>query len=295
MAYSVDEIHLAREEETKREKLPLSDETRAGLEHHYRDDAANPGRRKFKVQSRREIPDFTANDFELRIVIAQAAYSHFRRSLPWKRVPELLIVDPPELTRLIAARLDEQATARPNQLSSFNTTKDYVACLSAVAYLKWRLGWHGAEIANYIKIPINFVYELSGRLRYNASRLGMPMKFQLWRPPTRTAKEIRSEVARRMWADPEYRKTQSVAMKSRAARRWAAPGAKEEMRRKLRLKWTPERKAKQSARTKEQNAKNREKLGEAMKLAWTPERREKHSAFMQERNAKQFLRSVAWG
>lgn len=195
------------------------------------------------------------------------------------------------MTRLIAARLEEQATARPNQLSSFNTTKDYVACLSAVAYLKWRLGWHGKEIANYIKIPIGFVYELSGRLRYNASRLGMPMKFQLWRPPTRTAKEIRSEVAKRMWADPEYRKTQSVAMKSRANTRWAAPDAREKARIAAKRSWTPERRAKQSARNKEQNAKNIEKLREAMKLAWTPERREK----LQELNRQLFLKTVAWG
>src|SRR5258708_22544469 len=170
MAFRTDEIRASLTEDTGREDL-RSPYARAGLEY-----AENPGRTTFKRISLRYIPDFSANDFELGIGVAQTAYSHFRRSLPWKRVPEVLTIDPPALARLIAERLDKQSNSRPDFLNKFNTAKDYVACLSAVAYFKWRVRLHSNEIAEYLRIPVGMVHFLVWRLLYNAHRLGMAVR-----------------------------------------------------------------------------------------------------------------------
>jgi hypothetical protein len=256
MAYALEDIRDVHAEEIERPKIPLSAETRAGLEHHYRDGGTNPGRSTFKRISLRDIPDFTRNDHQLRIVVAQTAYSHFRTGKPWERIPEVLTVDPVALTCLIAERLDKYFTTRPDYLS-FNTTKDYVACLSAVAYFKWRIGLHHNEIATCLQIHVEVVNRLSVRLRASAFRLGMPVKFS---PLPRNGRK-RGEVVKEMWQDPEYRALQSTNFK----KAWADP---EKRARKLAAMRNPE---------------------------VIEKRRKLQSQTMKEICLKKFLKTVAWG
>jgi hypothetical protein len=247
MAFSVDDISASHDAATARESL-RSPYAKAGLEY-----AENPGRQTFKRITCRYIPDFTVNDFELRIVVAQTAYTHFRSSLPWKRIPEEMIVDPPALTRLIAERLEKKSISRPDFLSRFNTTKDYVACLSAVAYLKWRTGLHNDEIATYLQIPVDVVARLAWRLRCNARRLGMPVK--CWVPPKGPS---RSESARKAYENkPALRQLAREHGKKVCQKRWSRPGEKERHSAAIKTAWSQnaERRAAASARAKAMNLK----------------------------------------
>ncbi len=247
MAFRDDEILESLAEDTGREDLH-SPYAKAGLDY-----AVNPGRSTFKQKiSLRPIPDFTKDDFELRIVVAQTAYSHFRRSVPWQRVPETLTIDPPQLAKLIAERLEQQSKSRPDFLSRFNTTKDYVACLSAVAYLHWRVGWRHQEIADYLRISKDMVRELNWRMRVNAARLGMPVK--CWLPPK--ALLSRSEAAKKAYEKwPELRERQSERGRKNCEKRWARPGERQRFAADTKKRWAndPERRRRASERAKAMN------------------------------------------
>jgi hypothetical protein len=288
MAYTVEEIRVTREEETKREKLPLSDETRAGLEHHYFASGTNPGRSSFARISLRDIPDFTANDFQLRIVVAQTAYNRLAkhgRSLEWERIPELLTIDPQRLSLLILERLDKQSVNRPDLLTKFNTSKDYVACLSAVAYLKWRVGLHHDEIAQCLNVPVGMVQHMSWRLRFNAAKLGMTIRRKAsYRGP------------KPHMTDEEFRaRMQEVA---------ARPGHKEKQSAGLKKAWTPEYKAAQHAKGRWKNTGSRKGVSKPWKPTrksikgipqpWTPERKAAYAARRKQIELERFLKTVAW-
>jgi hypothetical protein len=285
MAYTLDEIRGVREEEIERLKLPLSDETRAGLEHHYLDSGTNPGRSKFKKISLRDIPDFTANDHQLRIVVAQTAYNRFHkrnRSLGWERIPEVLTIDPARLNLIITERLDKQSVNRPDLLTKFNTSKDYVACLSAVAYLKWRVGLHHDEIAQCLNVPVNIVQFMAWRLRYNASKLGMPIRRKAtYRGP------------KPHMTDDEFRARMKAARKS------------ETRNISLRKVWTPEYRAAQHAKGRWKNTGSKKGVPKPWKPTrksikgipqpWTPERKAAFAERRKQLSLERFLKTVAWG
>src|SRR5258708_6725763 len=148
MAFRDDEISQALTDDARRDALS-SPYDRQGLEYQSKE-----RRHTFKI-STRLTPEFAANDFELRLVVSQTAYNHFEqngRHRRWQRVPEHLTIDPASLAVLIVERLAQQSGNKPELLTRFNTTKDYTATLSAIAYLKWRLGWRQLQIANYLTI-----------------------------------------------------------------------------------------------------------------------------------------------
>jgi hypothetical protein len=214
MAFSDAEIRDSHVEDIKREKFIHNDDTRAGLQRVARDRGINSGSHSFKRISLRDVPDFTADDWQTRIVVVQTAYSHFRVG-PWKRAPETLLVDLPRLTVEMVTRLERYVGKQPRWLTRFNTSKDYIACLLACAYLFWRLRWKMKDIAGYLEISVLTVRELIARLRYNATRLGMPIKrTQRFRglPVPRTREQWLASLAAAS-AKPEVRQRRSAAMK----------------------------------------------------------------------------------
>lgn len=169
MAFTVEEISASHTEDIGREDLRCPS-ARAGLEYEE-----NPSRRNFKRVSERPIPEFTASDEQLRLVVAQTAYSRFR-SGPWERIPDDLTADPVGLVAIAGIRFESLKDKQPNFLTVLNTTRDYVSILSASAYLFWRAGLNCIEIADELQVRPVDIRAAVTRLRYNAMRLGFSIK-----------------------------------------------------------------------------------------------------------------------
>jgi len=198
-------------------------------------DVYDPNRGYFTRISRRPRPDFTRNDPQLRLVVAQTAYRRYHRGGYWSRIPDELVNNPGALRASLKARLrkfgDEVLRAG---------VKDYIAALSVIAYLKWRVGYQAQDIAEYLQVPEQSVWYMAFMLRENATRLGLKFPRQkTWRGPKKylSPEERRrclSDGVKANWADPdvrerrvktlhspEYRARKSEIMKAAWARKKA--------------------------------------------------------------------------
>ena len=83
-----------------------------------------PNRGFFTRISRRSAPDFTRNDPELRLVVAQTAYRRYHRGGRWSRIPDELVNNPGALRASLKARLRKFG----NEVLCAGV-KDYIAVL----------------------------------------------------------------------------------------------------------------------------------------------------------------------
>ncbi len=273
----------------------LNDAPRVNLKPHARQGLVfretHSGKIKYSA-----IPDFSTDDWHLRIVVAQTAWIHLHKG-PWKRCPETFCVDHAGLVKLLAERLDTLSKKDQRLLTRFNTTKDYVAVLSACAYLKWRMRWQTGAIANELHIPVRIVSNLLNRLKNNAIRLGFPVKRnKTWKGlPTKMSRDEVRALMQEVFSRPEFRAMLSAAAKvtqnrpeektkrsvaTKAA--WVRPGVRD--------KW---RVAQKAAGARPEVKANRRRASNTRWARSGAQRRQ--SAALKAAHLRKFLKTVAWG
>jgi hypothetical protein len=105
-----------------------------------------------------------------------------------------------------------------------NDVKDYIAILSAVAYLKWRAVYQAQDIAEYLQVPEPVVWYTAFILRENATRLGLKFPRQkTWRGPKKyiSPEEFSrrlSEGVKASWSRPDVRERHVKAAREFHAR-----------------------------------------------------------------------------
>jgi DNA-binding CsgD family transcriptional regulator len=120
-------------------------------------------------RSKRWIPEFSANNPQLQIVLACTADSFNK-----------------------ASRKNATYAQHPDFLRAVNKAGSYIALLGAVAYLAWRLRWHGYEISEELLLTQNQVTHILLRLcrfakHCNFPTLAMPGKSQAKATPEQIA------------------------------------------------------------------------------------------------------------
>jgi hypothetical protein len=208
MAFRSDEILSTFAEETSREHLQDA----------Y--DRAGVSGIKFQRYTFRQAPEFALNDWQLRLAIAQTCYRRHGKG-HWQRCPEQYLIDTTALTALTVEHLAEAAETQPRLLTKFALTKDYVAVVSACAYLRWRMGYTQRQVAEHLDISEQQFRDILDRLRRNAARLGMSLKrrttFQGRKPLT---KQELSAVMKKSLNTPEYRAKRSELAKAQNLRQF---------------------------------------------------------------------------
>jgi len=184
----------------------------------------DPNRGFFTRKSRRPVPDFTKNDPQLRLVVAQTAFGCFRVGHHWVRVPDELVTNPAALRASLKARMRKYK-------KDDTLAKRYIEVLSSVAYLFWRVGYHPADIAEYIGVPHRTVLTMMTFLRGNAHRLGFQIPrrsnfrgewiLAIKRVDPALIHKHRSEATKRANARPEVQAKRSAGVEASWERRRA--------------------------------------------------------------------------
>jgi len=138
----------------------------------------SPGR------SQRWIPEFAANEGQLKSVLVHAAVSYIFRS---KKVPEDIATDLEYLKRLANDRHAQEVALHDGSgnehwnrmsehLRAVGNAGGYLQLTAGISYRAWRLGWHNKEIGDVMGMKGIAVNGVIVKLLRIAETLGYPTR-----------------------------------------------------------------------------------------------------------------------